>query len=97
MVRIRLTRVGAKKQPSYRVIVADQRSPRDGRFIEIVGHYNPRNDPATMDMQEDRVLFWLQRGAQPSEPVARMLKSNGVWDKFLASKTAAPAEEAPAQ
>jgi len=86
MVRIRLTRVGAKKQPSYRIIVADQRSPRDGRFIEIVGHYNPRVDPPSIDMKEDRILYWLGQGAQPSDPVARMLRNNGVWDKHLASK-----------
>jgi small subunit ribosomal protein S16 len=66
MVRIRLARVGAKKQPSYRVVVADQRSPRDGRFIEIIGHYNPRTEPATMVVKEDRALFWLGRGAPPA-------------------------------
>lgn len=89
MVRIRLARVGAKKQPTYRVIVADQRSARDGRFIEIVGHYNPRVNPPAIDMQEDRVLYWLSQGAQPSEPVARMLQQNGIWDKYLASKNQA--------
>ncbi len=87
MVRIRLARVGAKKQPSYRIIVADQRSARDGRFIEIIGHYNPRVDPPAMDMVEDRVLYWLAQGAQPSDPVARMLQKNGLWEKHLASKT----------
>lgn len=86
MVRIRLTRVGAKKQPSYRIIVADQRSPRDGRFLEIVGHYNPRVDPPAIDMVEERILYWLSQGAQPSDPVARMLRNNGIWDKHLASK-----------
>ncbi|MCE5258735.1 MAG: 30S ribosomal protein S16 [Chloroflexi bacterium] len=89
MVRIRLARVGAKKQPSYRIIVADQRSARDGRFIEIVGHYNPRVDPPAMDMVEDRVLYWLAQGAQPSDPVARMLQKNGLWEKHLASKAQA--------
>ena len=78
MVRIRLARVGAKKQPSYRVVVADQRSPRDGRFIEIIGHYNPRTEPATMVVKEDRALFWLGRGAQPTEAVARILDKTGV-------------------
>jgi len=86
MVRIRLARVGAKKQPSYRVIIADQRSARDGRFIEIVGHYNPRLNPPAIDMQEDRILYWLAQGAQPSEPVARMLQQSGIWEKYLASK-----------
>ena len=81
MVRIRLARVGAKKQPSYRVIVADQRSGRDGRFIEIIGHYNPRTEPATMVVKEDRALYWLQRGAQPTEAVARILDKTGVLAK----------------
>jgi small subunit ribosomal protein S16 len=80
MVRIRLNRVGAKKQPSYRVVVADQRSPRDGRFIEIIGHYNPRTDPSTMVIKEDRAIYWLQQGAQPSEPVRRMLDKLGISD-----------------
>jgi len=90
MVRIRLRRVGAKKQPSYRVVVADQRSPRDGRFIEIIGHYDPRTDPPTVVIKEDRALFWLQRGAQPSDAVARMLKNAGITDKLMG--TTAPAE-----
>lgn len=85
MVRIRLARVGAKKQPSYRVVVADQRSPRDGRFIEIIGHYNPRTEPATMVVKEDRALFWLGRGAQPTEAVARILDKTGVLAKTSAS------------
>ncbi len=81
MVRIRLFRVGAKKQPSYRVVVADQRSPRDGRFIEIIGHYNPRTDPPTYVIKEDRALHWLEHGAQPSEPVRRMLDKLGISEK----------------
>lgn len=87
MVRIRLYRVGAKKQPSYRVVVADQRSPRDGRFIEIIGHYNPRTEPETVAIKADRAAYWLQNGAQPSEPVRRMLDKLGLLGK-------APAEEA---
>ena len=83
MVRIRLRRVGKKKQPSYRVVVADQRSPRDGRFIEIIGHYDPLTDPPTVVIKEDRALYWLSEGAQPSDPVARMLRNMGIWDKFL--------------
>ncbi len=86
MVRIRLCRVGAKKQPSYRVVVADQRAPRDGRFIEIIGHYNPRTDPATVVIKEERALLWLARGAQPSEAVSRMLTKLGIMEKFLSSK-----------
>jgi len=95
MVRIRLCRVGAKKQPSYRVVVADQRAPRDGRFIEIIGHYNPRTDPATVVIKEERALFWLARGAQPSQAVARMLTGLGIMDKFLSSKgeSQAPRDE----
>jgi small subunit ribosomal protein S16 len=95
MVRIRLRRVGAKKQPSYRVVVADRESPRDGRFIEIIGNYNPRTDPPTMVIKEDRALYWLEHGAQPSEPVARMLQKTGIMDKFQAAK-AKPTSEAPA-
>ncbi|MCD6518640.1 MAG: 30S ribosomal protein S16 [Anaerolineae bacterium] len=91
MVRIRLRRVGAKKQPSYRVVVADQRSPRDGRFIEVIGHYNPRTDPPTVVIKEDRALYWLSKGAQPSEAVARMLKNTGIMDKFLSMKGEAKA------
>lgn len=91
MVRIRLARVGAKKQPSYRVVVADQRSPRDGRFIEIIGHYNPRTEPATMVIKEERALFWLGRGAQPTEAVARILDKTGVLAK-AAQPTGAPSE-----
>ena len=77
-VRIRLTRVGSKKNPIYRVVVADQRSPRDGRFIEIVGRYNPQTDPSTIDLDEDRVRDWLAKGAQPSETVARLIKAAGI-------------------
>jgi len=69
MVRIRLRRVGRKKQPSYRVVVADSRSPRDGRYIEVIGFYNPRTEPVTMTIKEDRALHWLSVGAQPSEAV----------------------------
>ncbi len=79
MVKIRLRRVGAKKQPSYRVVVADSRSPRDGRFIEIVGHYNPRTEPPTVVLKEDRIHYWLGVGAQPSESVERILKSQGFF------------------
>ena len=73
-VAMRLTRVGSKKNPIYRVVVADSRSPRDGRFIEIVGRYNPQTDPSTIDFDEDRVKDWLSKGAQPSNTVKRLLK-----------------------
>lgn len=88
MVRIRLTRVGAIRQPSYRVVVADSRSPRDGRFIEIIGNYNPRTDPPTVVIDAERALFWLRRGAQPSQAVARLLDKSGVMGQFLAEPTA---------
>ena len=73
-VRMRLTRVGSKKNPIYRVVVADSRSPRDGRFIEIVGRYNPQTDPSTVELDADKVKDWLAKGAQPSEAVAKLIK-----------------------
>jgi small subunit ribosomal protein S16 len=82
MVKIRLRRVGKKKQPSYRVVVADSRSPRDGRFIETIGHYNPRTDPPTIEIKEERALHWLSHGAQPTEAVERMLKNMGTFEKL---------------
>ncbi|MFH2103597.1 MAG: 30S ribosomal protein S16 [Chloroflexota bacterium] len=82
MVRIRLRRIGLKGQPSYRVVVADKESPRDGRFLEIVGFYNPRTDPNTLDLKEDRIYEWMGKGAQPSESVAQLFKSAGVFDRF---------------
>jgi len=77
-VKIRLTRVGSKKNPIYRVVVADSRSPRDGRFIEIVGRYNPQTDPSTIELDEPKVKDWLAKGAQPTDPVARLLKVKGI-------------------
>jgi small subunit ribosomal protein S16 len=76
--RIRLTRVGSKKNPIYRVVVADSRSPRDGRFIEIIGRYNPQTDPSTIVLDEERVKDWLAKGAQPSEPVSRLIRAAGI-------------------
>jgi len=86
MVRIRLRRVGAKNQPSYRIVVADKRSPRDGRFIEAIGHYNPRTQPATMVLDEERALFWLGNGAQPSESVQRIMDKLGTTDRLARLK-----------
>lgn len=78
MLRIRLRRVGKKKQPAYRIVVADSRSPRDGKFVEIVGLYDPLTDPPTIDLKEDRVRDWLSKGAQPSETTAKLLKRKGI-------------------
>jgi small subunit ribosomal protein S16 len=77
-VKLRLTRVGSKKNPIYRVVAADSRSPRDGKFIEILGRYNPQTDPSTIDIDADKVKDWLAKGAQPTESVARILKAAGV-------------------
>jgi len=82
MVRIRLRRVGAKHKPSYRIVVADSRSPRDGKFIEIIGHYNPLTDPATVDINEEKALNWLHHGAQPSDTVRSLFRKAGISDKF---------------
>jgi small subunit ribosomal protein S16 len=73
-VRMRLARIGSKKNPIYRVVVADSRSPRDGKFIEIVGRYNPQTDPSTIEFNEDKVKDWLGKGAQPSGTVSKLLK-----------------------
>lgn len=77
-VRLRLTRVGAKKNPVWRVVVADQRSPRDGRVIETIGHYNAQTDPSTIVIDEERAKSWLARGAQPSNTVAKLLRIQGI-------------------
>ena len=74
MVRIRLRRMGAKKKPFYRIVVAHKESPRDGRFIEVIGTYNPRTEPETVEVKADRLAHWLAQGAQPSESVAMMLR-----------------------
>ena len=82
MVRIRLRRVGAKGQPSYRIVVAHSEAPRDGRFIENIGFYNPRTDPETVRIDGERALLWLSRGAQPTRAVKRLLRNAGLLDKF---------------
>ena len=79
--KIRLRRMGAKKAPFYRVVVADSRSPRDGRFIEEIGYYNPISEPAEIKINEEKVLKWLQTGAEPSETVKQLLKTTGIWAK----------------
>jgi len=82
MVRIRLRRIGLKGQPTYRVVAADSESPRDGRFLEILGFYNPRTQPATIHLKEDRVYHWMKNGALPSESVAQVFKSAGVLERW---------------
>jgi small subunit ribosomal protein S16 len=87
MVKIRLMRRGATKRPFYRVVVADSRSPRDGRFIENIGKYHPLEDPSLIEIDADRALHWLSTGAQPTEQVENLLKIQGIWDRFEAGKT----------
>jgi small subunit ribosomal protein S16 len=77
-VKLRLTRVGSKKNPIYRVVAADSRSPRDGKFIEIVGRYNPQTEPSLIELDDEKVRGWLAKGAQPSDTVARLLKVKGI-------------------
>ena len=77
-VKLRLTRVGSKKNPVYRIVAADSRSPRDGKFLEIVGRYNPQTDPSTIEVDEEKVRAWLAKGAQPSETVQRLLKAKNI-------------------
>jgi small subunit ribosomal protein S16 len=86
MVKIRLRRVGAKKKPSYRVVVADSRAPRDGAFISIIGHYNPLTDPETIVIDEEKARHWLEQGAQPTDTVARLLAKAGIIEKSEARK-----------
>ncbi len=84
--RIRLRRMGANKRPFYRVVVADQRSPRDGRFIENIGKYHPLEDPSLIEIDEERALHWLMIGAQPSAQVRNLMNKTGIWDKFVAER-----------
>jgi small subunit ribosomal protein S16 len=85
MVKIRLQRVGATKKPSYRVVVADSRSPRDGAFIEVIGHYDPLTDPATIVIKQEKALEWLRRGAMPTQTVASLLGRAGLSDKLVSA------------
>ena len=110
-VKLRLMRMGKKKQPTYRIVAADARSPRDGRFIEIVGTYDPRHDPSVIEVNNDRAVHWLRHGAQPTERVQKLLSISGAWESFTGEapppppapkpkkeKAEAPAaEEAPAE
>jgi small subunit ribosomal protein S16 len=92
MVRIRLRRVGLKGQPSYRIVAADKESPRDGRFLEILGFYNPRTEPATITLKEDRVYHWMKNGALPTESVEKVFKSAGTLERFERFKKGEPVE-----
>lgn len=94
MVRLRLRRMGAKKAPFYRVVAADASSPRDGRFIEILGHYNPAKNPQIIELKEDRVMYWLGVGAQPSDTVLSLFRKKGLLQKAHEARLAArePAE-----
>jgi small subunit ribosomal protein S16 len=85
-VKLRLTRVGKTKQPQYRVIAADSRRARDGRFIEILGQYNPRTEPSTITIDNDKAVKWLMEGAQPTERVRKLLEISGAWAQFTATK-----------
>jgi small subunit ribosomal protein S16 len=98
MVKIRLRRMGAKKQPTYRFVVCDAKSPRDGAFIEILGHYNPRTDPKTVVVNEEKVKSWLAKGAQPSDPVRRLFAELGLVPRGFVppKKVVAPPPEAAA-
>lgn len=82
MVRIRLRRIGSKKQPSYRIVITDKRNARDSRYLEAIGFYNPRTRPHTVTLEEDRALYWLSVGAQPSESAAQLLKEQGTLERF---------------
>ena len=93
-VRLRLMRMGKKKQPTYRIVAADARSPRDGRFIEIVGTYDPRREPSAIKIDNEKAVSWLQNGAQPSERVAKLLQISGAMDEFEAAKPAKSAKAA---
>ena len=88
MVKIRLTRTGAKKKPSYRIVAADSRAPRDGAFLEILGHYDPKTEPETVVIDEEKALKWLKNGAQSTKGTSRLLVKMGIIANFMASKTA---------
>ena len=84
MLKIRLRRMGAKKKPSYRLVVADARAPRDGAFVELIGHYHPLTEPATITVDKEKALKWLKRGAQPTKTAKRLLSNAGVMEEFEA-------------
>ena len=91
MVKIRLNRMGAKRQPFYRIVVADSRSPRDGRFIEIVGNYDPTKTPAIVNVDEEKIIDWIKNGAQPTDTVRSLLSKKGIMKKIHEERKAAKA------
>jgi small subunit ribosomal protein S16 len=93
MVKIRLMRLGKKKQPYFRVVVADSRSPRDGRIIENIGKYHPRAHPSLIEIDDERAMHWLQNGAQPSDPVKVLLQKTGIWERFTGEAPPPPKPE----
>jgi small subunit ribosomal protein S16 len=86
-VKLRLMRMGKKKQPTYRVVATDERSPRDGRFIEIVGTYQPRSDPSVVEIDNEKAVKWLANGAQPTDTVRKLLTISGAWEEFETAKS----------
>jgi small subunit ribosomal protein S16 len=94
-VRLRLRRIGKKKQPQYRLVAAEAAAPRDGRFIEVLGQYNPQVDPSAVSVNEERALWWLQQGAQPTDTAKSLLVRTGVWEKFTGEPAPAPRASAP--
>jgi small subunit ribosomal protein S16 len=100
VVKLRLMRMGKKKQPTYRVVAAESRKARNGRFIEIIGTYEPRREPSVIEIDNDKAVHWLRQGAQPTERVEKLLKISGAWDVFKGNApatTEAPAAEAAAE
>lgn len=95
MVKLRLMRMGKKKQPTYRVVATDARSPRNGRFLEIVGHYDPRREPSTIVIDNDKAVAWLRKGAQPTDTVRKLLTVSGAWAEFTGETFVAPEPPAP--
>jgi len=93
MVKIRLRRIGLRNQPSYRIVASEKESPRDGRFLEILGSYNPRTEPFTFEVAEDRIYHWLGNGAQPSESVAQLFNAVGLMDRYKKFKAGEPIEK----
>jgi len=93
MVRIRLVRVGGKKQPTFRIVAMDKESPRNGRYLEMLGYYNPRTQPFTFKVQEDRIYDWMNKGAQPTDSVAQLFKSTGVLNRYERLKAGEPLDK----